>query len=134
MLKKISILTLLLLTVGFSSCRKDADKEKPVLIDVVVNFGTGTLDFEWDGVEGAQHTIIIEGDHDPEAYEIAFNKLYEGYNDISKYSKAWLTAPNTADGFWTLSPGSYNAKVIANYDDGENVQSNIIVIGIPNFE
>lgn len=124
MLKKISVLTLLMLSVAFSSCRKDADKEKPFLVSATLDL-SGTLNFEWDGVEGAQHTIVVTGEQlDPEVHEIAFNKFYEGYQDISKYSKTWVYVPGVEDGKWTMYPETYTVKVIANYDDGENVESN----------
>ena len=135
MLKKISVLTLLLLAIGFSSCEKEDKKQRPILVTAEINFTDNTFFFEWDGVEGQQHTIVLENNNpNAEVYEIGFDKFYEGYKDISKYTKPWVFAPTQEQGKWTLSAAVYSAKVVTNYEDGENVSSDPVEITFPFFE
>lgn len=132
MLKKLSVLTLLLVAFGFSSCEKEDKKQRPILVTAQLNPANQTLFFEWDGVEGQQHTIIFESsDPNAEVYEIGFDKFYKGYKDISNYTKEWVYEPIQELGKWTLKNDVYSARVIANYDDGENVSSDPLEVTFP---
>jgi hypothetical protein len=138
MLKKFFALSIIALSLGFVSCeKKEAAKEKPFLISA--DFGdTGGAYLEWDGVEGAQHTLsfvpdstVINRDVYPgkiEHYEFGFSPYYKGYEDVSIYTTKALQIP------------VYDVTVISHFPDGEKIVGNTIRIvnptaaGLFNFE